>query len=138
MKSRLTAGFAEQYWFTKEKKSYLEEEIRHNSKTVQGFCKLSYTITSCCKGEKFHPVIFLATSCFYYLLYRKEGLIATSKSDREGLRARSYHKVKNFIDLLFTHREYTNTFEGLNKIFLLMQRAFSSVRFELNKTCSLL
>jgi len=80
MKSRPTAGFAECHWFTKEKKSYLEEEIRHNSKTVQGCHKLSYTKTSCCKGEKFHPVIFHAVSCLYYLLYRKEGLIGTLKS----------------------------------------------------------
>lgn len=63
-------------------KSDLEKEMQHNSKTVQGFCKLSYTITSFCKGEKVHPVIFLATSCLHYLLCRKEGLIATSKSVR--------------------------------------------------------
>lgn len=28
MKSKLTAGFAEYHWFTKEKKFYLEEEIQ--------------------------------------------------------------------------------------------------------------
>lgn len=37
---------------------------RRGSKTVQRFHKLPYTTTSCCQGEKFHLIVFLALSCF--------------------------------------------------------------------------
>lgn len=113
--------------------------MQHNSKTGQGFCKLSYALMSCCKGEKVHPVIFLATSCLYYLLCRKEDFDDSQNLlDPQGLRARSCHKVKNCIDLLFTYREYTRHFWGTEQVLSLEVDGFSSVRFELTKTCSLL